>query len=343
MRRSHSLFVGTPRDDDAVAAAAWAAISARRFAIDRVLVRQHAPSAAHGSVDEVAGFSTDAPSSDGSQEGWGVSMLGWASKLWSGGGGEAKEEPRLFEALLGLGRLHLADGITFYGLGWSHGELDLSLRCDHLGQLPRSLRLLAASRLRTFGLEDEARALLDADQGLGPRGLAGWLPRGVLTFTFASEPSACDRAECVPVRTELLLEATSPATMHAKGLWVPDFARSGAVELTLSPPPPQTALMGAVSEFGVERGGLKRHRRNSVEGSSDAQGHIAPPLSVQPWWCVCRQGLSAFHVGAWAIPLLDGFAELGLLGQVDTAVSMIGAGLTGSGSGSEAWRLALKG
>ena len=183
--------------------------------------------------------------------------------------------------------------------------------------------------------------------------IAGFFPRCVVTYVYprVGEDASCDAPSssgCSPIRTELHLDARTPATLHARGMWVPDFAASATVQLTLGSSV-RGAYSTAAAEFGVERGSLKQMASGGSAGPVVEGGKAvasAPRadrgLSFHPWWCVCRQGLSAFDVGGWAIPLLDSFGELGLLGTVETSVTMFGAGLLGSGDGSEAWRVAFR-
>ena len=90
-------------------------------------------------------------------------------------------------------------------------------------------------------------------------------------------------------------------------------------------------------DFGVERGGL-------VAASSTAGGGATATTvaTVQPWWCVCRQFLSAADAGVTAVPLLDAYADLDLLGLVETTVGLHGGDLRANGErGDEAWRVAF--
>jgi len=292
-----------------------------------------------------------------------VSAFGWVSD-WLGGGGR-KDDARRQMALLGSGLSpdDLAEGVRFLGLGWSHAELKLSLRCADLLLLPRSLRVLAASRMRELGLQEEARALLTIDEvsasddNQGGRGggsdgdgsggiMAGWFADCVIVYvhdTSASSRCHSVATSCAPIRTELYLHTLSPGMLHSRGLWVPDFASSASVHIVLpmsatSAAPASSRSGGAAAvEFGVERGGMQQ---------AHPGGMMDPPagLAVHPWWCVCRQGLSAFDVGEAAIPLLDAFSDQGFLGSsVETAITMLSGDVRSGGDGSEPWRVAFRG
>ena len=90
--------------------------------------------------------------------------------------------------------------------------------------------------------------------------------------------------------------------------------------------------------FGVERGGMRSAPLPDGEASSSA----SESLIVQPWWCVCRQMLASVDAGEAAVPLLDRYADMSLLGLMTTAVTPIGVeNFVEGGELSRTWHVAF--
>jgi hypothetical protein len=145
-------------------------------------------------------------------------------------------------------------------------------------------------------------------------------------------------AVCSPTATHLIVSPHSPSILHDKKLWVPDYAAGASVTLMLLPHAPSSI------EFTVERGGLHEIAANTSVANAD-DGKPARAAVIQPWWCVFRQALSDTGIGISAVPMLDTYSDLGLLGLVETAVSALGGaeGLSSLPNDSgETWRIAVR-
>ena len=313
--RASLLFVGAPRVTLAVHEAAWAVGVRRHLSIDASLLAR-ARSATAAAVDA---------------------------------SGAVGDPTGVLAELTPAGALR--GGVSIYGLGWGgDGELHLALRCDDMATLPARLRMDAAAQLvRVWPAlsQHEAHAILGS-QGAPAH---GWLPVGVLIYTYDTRFAPCngrrpavDADVCEPIGIDLRLLLNSPAILDAAGLWVPDYASSASVVLPLAPTATsQRARLSAVVEFGVERGGM-RYAPLAGEGTNGTQAdpQAGSDHIVQPWWCVCRQIFASIDVGEAVVPLMDRYSDLSLLGFVRTAVAPLGvADLVDGGEASKSWRVAF--
>ena len=99
----------------------------------------------------------------------------------------------------------------------------------------------------------------------------------------------------------------------------------------------RTPVAAAVG-FGVERGGM----RSAPLPDGEASSSPSESLIVQPWWCVCRQMLASVDAGEAAVPLLDRYADMSLLGLMTTAVTPIGVeNFVEGGELSRTWHVAF--
>jgi len=225
----------------------------------------------------------------------------------------------------------LADGVAVAALEWASGSgpsgasIGLHLHVNDIAVLPLNARSAAASVLTELGLSELAATLRSGSTMATP---AGWLQHATLVFGYATQ-SLTDGDVTLPVSATLQLYPSSPATLHAKRLWVPDYAQDAVLVIRLQAPP-KSAEPKASLRFGVERGGMARARAD-VRSAGDA--------AIHPWWCVMRQDLSQTDSAEAAVPLLDAYADAGLVGEMATVVERRGSILGAQTTGDETWRI----